>query len=59
MHWLLHRTMANATPYYGQRYRKVSHLALYYCIVCASSAEGDLAMVAGNECEMDAKGTIT
>ena len=56
---ILYRTMADATPYYGQRYGKASHRALYHCIVCASSAAGDLAMVAGNGCEMDPKGTIT
>ena len=53
------RTMADPTPYYGQCYRKASHSALYHCIVCKSSAAGDLAMVAGSGCEMDAKGTRT
>ena len=56
---MLCHTMANATPYYGQRYGKASHRALYHCIVCMSSAVGDLATVAGNGCETDAKGTIT
>ena len=55
----LRRTMADATPYYGRRYGKASHSALYHCIVRVSSAVGDVATVAGRGCEMDAKGTIT
>ena len=55
----LRRTMADAMLYYGRCYGKASHSALYHCIVRASSAVGDLAMVAGRGCETDAKGTIT
>ena len=55
----LRRTMADAMPYYGQRYGKASHSTLYHCIVRTSSAVGDLAMVVGRGCETDAKGTIT
>ena len=59
MHQLLHCTMADAMLYYGQYYRKPSHIALYHCIIRMSSAAGDLAMVAGSGYEVDAKGTIT
>ena len=55
----LHRTMADAMPYYGRHYGKASHSTLYYCIIRASSAVGDVATVAGKGCETDAKGTIT
>ena len=56
---MLRRTMADAMPYYGRRYGKASHSALYHFIVCTSSAAGDLATVAGSGCETDAKGPIT